>query len=100
MSSGRVPEVAQGPEVESAYYGESCPVGMVQVEFVGCSPKERWGDYGWKPVKHAFLEVYVDGQRFRIDVGDFNGRRGIHVNFPSDATVDQHSVNALDIYLP
>lgn len=83
---------------EPPYYGNDCPVGMVQVEFVGCSPTARVSDYGWKPVKSAFLEVWVDGKRFRIDVGDFNGRRGIHVSFPFACAVDQHSVNALDIY--
>lgn len=87
------------------YFGKDCPVGMVQVEFVGVSPDLKHGQYGYKPCGSAFLEVYVDGKRFRIDVGDFDAgdgtkRRGLHIFTPFDAVVDKHSVNALDIYLP
>jgi hypothetical protein len=89
---------------EESHYGKDCPVGMVQVEFVGCSPKDRHSDYGWKPCKSTFLEVYVDGQRFRIGVGDYEAaggtRRGLHIVGPFDMQVDKHSVNAVDIYMP
>lgn len=85
------------------YYGKDCPKGKVQVEFVGCDPKERYSNYGWKPVDSAFLEVYVDGQRYRIDVGSFQSsrgawRRGLHVCGPLDFVIDKHSCNAFDVF--
>lgn len=89
---------------ENKYFGKDCPKGMVQVEFVGCDPKLKRGDYGWKPCEHTFLEVYIDGQRFRIDVGNFDAvdgtqRRGLHIIGPMDMKVDKHSLNACDIYI-
>ena len=87
------------------YYGEDCPVGMVQVAFVGCSPANRVGDYKWKPENHAFVDIYVDGQRFNIQIGNFdsargNGkRRGLHIIGPIGMGVDQHSLNACDLTL-
>lgn len=88
---------------EKTHYGKDCPKGKVQIEFVGCSPNDRINEYGWKPCDSTFLEVYVDGQRYRIDVGNFRGgdgsyRRGIHVCGPMDFKVDHHSCNALDIF--
>lgn len=89
------------------FYGENCPVGKVQIQFVGVSPVLRVSDYTWKPCNDAFLEIFVDGQRYRIDVGDFEAssrkvgscmRRGLHINGPFDMRVDKHSVNAMDIY--
>lgn len=85
-------------------YGKDCPVGMVQVEFVGCPPSARIHDYGWKPVEHAFLEVYVDGQRFRIEVGnvtriDGTKRRGLTVIGPCHWDVDHCAINAVDLML-
>ena len=85
------------------FHGKDCPRGMVQIEFVGCPPSERYSNYGWKPTKSALLEVYVDGQRFRIDVGSFqdgsgNKRRGLHIYGPIDMVVDKHSINAVDVY--
>lgn len=90
---------------KNAHYGKDCPQGMVQVEFVGCDPKTKVGKYGWKPCKSTFLEIYIDGQRFRIDVGNFQAgdgswRRGLHINGPFDMMVDKYSLNALDIYSP
>lgn len=87
------------------HFGSACPKGMVQVEFVGCDPKIKRGEYGWKPCESTFLEVYLDGERFRIDVGNFQGpdgswRRGLHICGPFDMKVDKHSVNALDVYSP
>ena len=86
------------------YYGKDCPKGMVQVEFVGCSPTNRRGDYGWKPEKSAFLEVYVDGQRFHIDVGTFHDgraeRRGLHIITGLDVKFEQTSMNACSLFLP
>lgn len=81
-------------------YGKDCPVGMVQVAFVGCSPENRQGDYGWTPQKSAFLEVYVDGKRFRIDVGDVEGGRGLHVCMDRRCEVKRTAANACSILLP
>ena len=88
---------------EQTYYGKDCPVDMVQVEFVGVDPHLRYSDYGWKPCRSAFLEVYVDGKRFRINIGtweaaDGTWRRGLNINCSIDVLVDKHSVNAIDIY--
>lgn len=90
---------------KNRYFGKDCPKGMVQVEFVGCDPATKRGEYGWKPCESTFLEIYVDGSRFRIDVGNFQAgdgswRRGLHICGPFDMVVDKHSVNALDIYSP
>ena len=90
---------------KNLYYGRDCPKGMVQVEFVGCQPETKRSEYGWKPCVRTFVEIYVDGKRFRIDVGDFythdgSKRRGIHINFPIQAGVDKVASNALDIFLP
>lgn len=92
---------AEGCNVDR-HYGGDCPVGMVQVEFVGCPPAARISEYGWKPVEFAFLEVWVDGKRFRIDVGNFHDgkaeRRGIHVVYDLDHSVEQTSMNACSVY--
>lgn len=88
------------------YYGKHCPQGMVQVEFVGCDPKQRFSDYGYRPTVSAFIEVYVDGQRFRIDIGDiYNGSdskkvRGIHINGVYDLQVERTASNAVSVFLP
>lgn len=88
------------------YYGKNCPVGMVAVEFVGCDPKTRYSDYGYKPSKSAFIEIWVDGQRFRVDIGDvYNGNgskkvRGIHIGGVYDLQVERTAVNAVSIFLP
>ena len=85
------------------YFGKDCPVGMVQVEFVGCDPKTKVSEYGWKPCKNIFLEVYVDGERFRIDVGDLKehgiNARGIHINGPIDFGYERTALNACSICL-
>lgn len=88
---------------EPEFFGKDCPDGMVQVEFVGVDPKLKCSEYGWKPSTSAFLEVYVDGKRFRIDVGDwdaFDGtkRRGLHICGPLNMVVDHHSLNAVGLY--
>jgi len=89
------------PETPHAY-GKDCPEGMVQVEFVGCSPTLKQGEYGWLPTKSAFLEVYVDGVRYRIDVGTKDkGKgpvRGLHIIGSTLMQVDQHSINSVSIY--
>lgn len=87
------------------YYGKDCPTGMVQIEFVGVSPKLKRGEYGWKPSETAFLEVYVDGNRWRIDVGnvtraDGTIERGLHICGPFEMVVDKHSLNAVDLFKP
>lgn len=86
------------------YFGRDCPKGMVQVEFVGIDPRLRYSDYGWKPTEHAFLEVWVDGKRFRIEVGnvtqgDGSIRRGLHIVTDLGIEVNHHSMNALDVLL-
>lgn len=100
-------EEAQPVGDDATYYGKDCPVGMVQVEFVGCSPSERYSDYGWKPTKSAFIELYVDGLRYRIDAGDighncFDGkpRRGVHISYPMGAELGDRSMNALNLANP
>lgn len=89
--------------MDENHYGKDCPQGMVQVEFVGCSPEDRVGNYGWKPTKSAFLEVYVDGKRFRIEVGDFHDgkeqRRGLHIVTAMTVGFEQTSVNACSVFL-
>lgn len=90
---------------KNMYFGKDCPEGMVQIEFVGVSPSLKRSEYGWKPSPSAFLEVYVDGQRFRIDVGNietFDGktRRGLHVNGPLDMEIGDRCLNAFSVFLP
>ena len=90
--------------MDEKYYGKDYPVGMVQIEFVGCDPKTKCSEYGWKPVKSTFLEVYVDGKRFRIDVGDVlqsdgTKRRGLHICGDIGIEVNHHSINAVDVLL-
>lgn len=82
------------------YYGEQCPVGMVQVEFVGCDPKDRIGNYGWKPTNHAFADIWVDGKRCNIQIGnDEIGRRGLHLIFDSTYfEVKQTADNAVGVF--
>jgi hypothetical protein len=84
------------------YFGKYCPKGMVQVEFVSCSPKNRVSDYGWKPEERAFIEVYVDGSRFRIEVGNFNDgqgkRRGLHIVHSMNVELEKTSLNACSLY--
>lgn len=88
------------------HYGKDCPKGMVQVEFVSVSPELRMSDYGWKPSESASVDIYIDGQRFFIRVGDFEAnceggkRRGLSIIGPMAMQVDKHSVNAFDVYLP
>ena len=82
------------------YFGEDCPVGMVQVEFVGSDPKKKISDYGWKPEKSTFLEIYVDGKRFRIDVGDIGeGKRGLHIITGSEIEYEQTASNSCNILI-
>jgi hypothetical protein len=92
-------EASQEPHV----YGRECPAGMVQVEFVGVDPKLKQGEYGYRPSHSAFLEVWVDGKRFRIDVGDVQRGdgstvRGVHIVTSGEIKVDKHSMNALDVW--
>lgn len=93
-------------EDREQYFGHNCPQGMVQIEFVGCDPKTRYSNYGYKPSKTAFIEIYVDGVRFRVDVGDvYNGSgskkvRGIHINGPIDLQVEKTATNAVSVFIP
>jgi len=48
-----------------------------------------------------FIELDIDGQHVRIDIGkNHTGKSGIHINGPIGLTVDHHSLNALDVYMP
>ena len=88
---------------QEKYFGHDCPQGMVQVEFVGCSPKNKISEYGWKPEESAFLEVYVDGERYRIDIGTFHDgraeRRGLHIVGPIDLLTEKTSLNACSVWV-
>lgn len=90
---------------QSKYWGKNCPKGKVQVEFVGCDPKTRFSDYGYKPADSAFIEIYVDGIRFRVDIGEiYNGNgsrrvRGIHVNGPANLQVEKTATNAVSLFI-
>lgn len=85
------------------YWGKDCPVGMVQVEFVGCDPKTKKGQYGWKPCESTFLEIYIDGQRYSIQVGNFHDgvaqRRGLHIVGPFDFQCEKTSLNAASVFV-
>lgn len=93
-------------EEREQYFGKNCPQGMVQIEFVGCDPKTRYSEYGYKPAPSAFIEVYVDGVRFRVDVGNiYSGDgsrkvRGIHINGPIDLQVEKTANNAVSVFIP
>lgn len=94
-----------GGNPNGQFYGKDCPKRMVQVEFVGCSPANRVSAYGWKPEKSAFLEVYVEGQRFRIDVGhrrlgENEYAMGLHINHPFNVSIENKCLNAFDLLLP
>lgn len=91
---------------ENHYFGKDCPVGKVQVESV-LGVQERRSEYGigWKPSNSAMIDVYVDGRRFCISVGDFASadgvRRGLHITTDRlDLVVDKHSLNSVDLYFP
>lgn len=91
-----------GNYLDGPHYAEDCPVGKVQVAFVGVSPTLRYSPYGWKPSDRAFLEVSVDGRYYRIDIGTFESasgpRRGIHIVTDMDMKIDKHSINAVDVF--
>lgn len=84
-------------------FGQNCPKGKVQLEFVSVSGGERKGRYQYTPSDSAFLEIYVDGERFRLDVGDLTshgseGKRGIHVCGPIRLKADRTAINAVNLY--
>jgi hypothetical protein len=74
------------------------------LEFVGIDPSKRRDGYSYEGVETFFLEVILDGQRYRIDVGDIGvnmsdgkPRRGVHINYPLGAERGEYSLNALNI---
>jgi len=95
----------QGNYRDGPHYGKDCPKGKVQIAFLGIDPKLQCGPYTWKPTDHAWIEVAIDGETWRIDIGDYEAaarggkRRGIHINGPIDLCVDKHSLNALDVFV-
>lgn len=84
-------------------YGRDCPPGKVQVEFVGVDPSLRMSNYGWAPSASAFLALWVDGRRFRVDVGTFRDntgeRRGLHIITEAVMDFRQTALNACSIVL-
>jgi hypothetical protein len=93
-----------GETMEEPLLRNECPVGKVQVAFVGCPPTARRSAYGWKPVDAARIEVYVDGRRFHITIGDFHdgvaARRGVHISTEHDLHGQQTSINAWSLWHP
>ena len=88
---------------ESSHYGKDCPPGHTQVEFVGVDPQARRGVYGWIPTpRNCFIDVYVDGQRFNIQVGNFHDghgqRRGLHIIYNMSCTAERTAVNAASVF--
>ena len=83
-------------------YGKDCPKGKVQIEFVGCAPALKQSDYSWLPTDSAFVEIYVDGDRYRIQVGNFHDghaeRRGLHIVGPLTLLCEKTSLNACSIW--
>ena len=83
------------------YFGKDCLKGKVQVEFVTTN-SEMCGKYGWKPADFAAIDVYIDGIRYFIKVGDFHDgnaqRRGIQIIGTTHMKVDKASANACSIY--
>lgn len=83
--------------------GKLSPTGA-HLNFIGMDPKLRCGLYDYNAVDSFFLEIGVDGQRYRIDVGniginmsDGKARRGIHISFPIFAELGELSMNALNL---
>jgi len=77
------------------------------LDFIGVDPARRLGGYRYEAVENFFLEILVDGQRYRIDVGDIGAnlsdgkpRRGIHINFPLGGDLGDRSLNAVNIANP
>jgi hypothetical protein len=75
----------------------------VQVEFVGVAGAKRLHGYGWEPSESAFIEAIVDGQRYRIELGDFHDgktqRRGIHIIAVSKIFCETTSINACSVWV-
>lgn len=94
----------KGDYLDGPHYGKDCPAGMVQVAFLGANPKLQFSPYSWKPEHHVFIELSIDGETWRVDIGDYEAstaggiRRGLHINGPFDLQVDKHSVNAVDLF--
>ena len=88
----------------STYFGKDCPAGMVQVEFVNCPPELRYSAYGWQPVRRATLDLYVDGQRFHLELGtvrDLAGvpHRGLSIVTDARLTCAPTARNAVSLWL-
>lgn len=94
----------QNDTLEDSFCGKDCPQGKVQIQFVGVDPKLRISDYTYQPTDYAFLEIYVDGQRYNIQIGTYESskgpRRGLHIVTDTvNLKVDHHSLNAVDLYM-
>lgn len=88
---------------DEKFYGHDCPKGMVQVETVGCSPDNMRSAYGWKPEKKAFIDIYVDGKRFHIFVGEFDDgygeQRGLHIIADEKVAVRETAGNSCSLWI-
>lgn len=98
------PDECGYPVVAARSYGRDCPKGKVQVESVSVDPKLRMGDHGWYPSETARLEIWVDGERFAIEVGsvyDRNGRivRGLQIISDRRVNTQETAVNSVTVTL-
>lgn len=88
--------------VSGDHYGKDCPRGKVQVEFVGCGgPENRYSNYGWMPADSAFVEIYVDGERYNVQIGSAHydaTRRGLHIIGPIDMAIDRTASNSATLF--
>lgn len=80
-----------------------CPEGKVLVQFVGCGKVEGSSGYRWEPADTGFIEAYVDGTRFRIDLGARTGAkgeyRGLRVTTDAEHKTDGQWSNSTTIWL-
>ncbi|WP_138438532.1 hypothetical protein [Marinobacter alexandrii] len=102
QAEARVAELERdAPKYEKITFGKDCPIGKVQVEHIGTSGALAHSKYGWNPGSSAFIEIYVDGIRYRVDVGSKDkGKgpvRGLHICGPIGMEVDCYAINACSI---
>jgi len=88
---------------------KDCKEGQVQVSFVGGHPDNKKDDYGWGPQESAFLELYVDGNHFRINLGNVisynkdgesSTKRGLHIVTDKHMEMERTASNSCNIILP
>lgn len=74
------------------------------LNFIGIDPARRNSRYAYNPVDSFFLEIGLDGQSYRLDVGNIGqncsdgvARRGVHLFHPLGAELGELSLNSLNI---